>query len=169
MTAPTRTAAYNPGMLGKAELIATFAARRAVVAMLLDDVQRGGKQHHLLIGQRGAGKTTLLLRLAYAIEDDADLTKRAIPLRFPEEQYNVAHVSDFWLNCVDALTDALERQGDAAAARKLDAQVDRIEDLDEDERAPAALALLTGWAKKERRLLVLLVDNVDLVLHRLAD
>lgn len=169
MSSPPRTIAiYNPGRLGKDDLIATFSARRPLLDALLDDVRRGGKQHHLIIGQRGAGKTTLLLRLAYAIEDDPELARRAIALRFPEEQYNVARLSDFWLNCVDALTDVLERD-DAAAARTLDAEVDRIDELDEEGRAGAALALLTGWARRSKRLIVLLVDNLDLVLDRLAD
>ncbi|HVV85697.1 MAG TPA: ATP-binding protein [Kofleriaceae bacterium] len=155
-------------MLAKEELVATFAARGPLLDMLIDDLRGGGHQHHLLIGQRGAGKTTLLLRLACAIEDDPALAARALPLRFPEEQYNVGRLSDFWLNCVDALIDALERRGDAAAARKLDAEVDRLEALDEDERAREALALLVGWARDAARLLVMLVDNVDLVLERLS-
>ncbi len=169
MTPPRRTTAiYNPSLLARDELIATFAARGPLLATLVDDVRRGGKQHHLIIGQRGAGKTTLLLRLACALEDDAELAGNTMPLRFPEEQYNVGRPSDFWLNCVDALIDGLERRGEVVAARKLDAEVDRLEDLDEDERAHGGLALLTGWTKQARRLLVLLVDNVDLVLERLA-
>ncbi len=169
MTAPRRTTAvYNPSLLARDELIATFAAREPLLTALVDDLRRGGTQHHLIIGQRGAGKTTLLLRLACAIEDDAELAGRAIPLRFPEEQYNVGRPSDLWLNCVDALIDTLETRGDVAAARSLDADVDRLEELEEDERARQAQALLTGWARRHKRLLVLLVDNLDLVLDRLT-
>lgn len=159
---------YNPHLLPRHDLIETFVARQPLLDELLDDLRRGGKQHHLLVGNRGSGKTTLLLRLAAAIEDDQKLVKKCIPLRFPEEQYNVNRPSDFWMNVIDALVDALERQEDRASAKRLEAALAELEPLEEDERAKRSLALLEGWAKQARRLIVLLVDNVDLVLERLS-
>jgi hypothetical protein len=164
-----KTAAYNPHLLGRDALIAGFVARRPLLEQLLDDVRRGGKQHHLLLGSRGSGKTTLLLRLAYAIEDDPNLSRTAVALRFPEEQYNVARPSDFWLNCVDALIDALEREGKQDMAKKLDAAIAELEGRDEDEREAAGRALLLQFGKQARRRLILLVDNIDIVLQRLKD
>jgi hypothetical protein len=163
------TATYNPHLLTRDDLIASFVARRPLLDELVDDLRRGGHQHHLLVGARGSGKTTLLLRLAAAIEDDKKLARTAIPLRFPEEQYNVARPSDFWLNCLDALTDALEARGDHAGKQKLESSVEAIETLPDDERTGAALDALTGWAKRAGRLLVLLVDNFSLILERLRD
>lgn len=167
-----RRTLYNPGVLRKEELVAGFVARKEELARLLAEVRAGGKQHHLVIGQRGAGKSTLLLRLAFAIEDDRELAARALALRFPEEQYNVARLSDFWLNCVDALIDALEERGEAQEAARLDAEVAELDALvepeQEAERARRALAVLIGHAARKQRLLVLLVDNLDLVLQRLA-
>ncbi|MEO7732417.1 MAG: AAA family ATPase [Kofleriaceae bacterium] len=160
---------YNPHLLARQELIDTFVARTPLLEELVDGVRRGGSQHHLLIGNRGSGKTTLLLRLATAIEDDPKLTKKAIPLRFPEEQYNVSQVSDFWMNAIDALVDALERQGDHAAAKRVEALLETLEPLDEVERAARALAVLERWAKQSKRLIVLLIDNLDLILDRLVD
>lgn len=159
---------YNPHLLDRQELIETFLARRPLLDGLLDDLRRGGGQHHLLIGSRGSGKTTLLLRFAAAIEDDAALTRKCTPLRFPEEQYNVSRPSDFWMNAGDALVDALERQGDHAAARRLEATLGELEPLEEEPRARRALALLEAWARQAKRLIVLLVDNFDLVVDRLA-
>lgn len=167
-----RRALYNPGVLRKEELIAGFVARKEELSRLLAEVRAGGKQHHLVIGQRGAGKSTLLLRLAFAIEEEPELAQRALPLRFPEEQYNVARLSDFWLNCVDALIDALEERGEASEAARLDAEVAALDQLvegeEEPERARRALAAIIGHAGRKQRLLVLLVDNLDLVLQRLA-
>jgi hypothetical protein len=160
---------YNPHLLPRSDLIETFVARQPLLDDLLDDLRRGGSQHHLLVGDRGAGKTTLLLRLAAAIEDDEELARRCIPLRFPEEQYNVSRPSDFWMNAIDALIDALERQGDHVAARRLESTVSQLDSLEEDERARRSLAVLEGWARQATRLIVLLVDNLDLVLDRLAD
>lgn len=160
---------YNPHLLARQELIETFVARQPLLDELVDDLRRGGKQHHLLVGGRGSGKTTLLLRLAAAIEDDPKLTKKCIPLRFPEEQYNVSRPSDLWMNAIDALVDALERQHDREAATHLEASRDVLESLDEVERSKQSLALLEGWVKRARRLIVLLVDNLDLVLDRLSE
>jgi hypothetical protein len=159
---------YNPHILSRQELIETFVARQPLLDELLDDLRRGGAQHHLLVGDRGTGKTTLLLRLAAAIEDDEQLATTTIPLRFPEEQYNVSRPSDFWLNAIDALIDALERHGDRVAAKRLESSLDELEPLDEDDRAQRALAILEGWAKRARCVVVLLIDNLDLVLTRLA-
>ena len=169
MTRRTATATYNPHLLSRQDLIASFIARRPLLDELVDDLRRGAHQHHLLIGSRGSGKTTLLLRLAVAIEDDQKLARTALPLRFPEEQYNVARPSDFWLNCLDALTDVLEARGDQKGKRKLEAAVALVEQLPEGERSDVALAALTGWAKQAGKLLVLLVDNLDPILQRLRD
>lgn len=160
---------YNPHLLARQDLIDTFVARQPLLDELIEDLRRGGGGHHLLIGGRGSGKTTLLLRLAAALEDDKRLTKKCIPLRFPEEQYNVSRASDFWMNAIDALMDALERQGDRATARHLETTLIDLKPLDEGERAKRSLAVLEGWARQTRRLIVLLVDNLDLVLDRLAD
>lgn len=169
MTPPTRRhAIYNPGLLKREELIAGFVARTAMLDYLVDDLRQGGRQHHLIIGQRGTGKTTLLLRLACAIEDDEHLAKQAIALRFPEEQYNVARLSDFWLNCLDALVDALEQRGEKEEARRLDARISELDPLPEEERRAQSLSALVGWAERAERLVVLLVDNVDIVLDRLT-
>ncbi len=170
MTTKRPLTLYNPHLLRKDELLAGFIARQPLLDALVDDLRRGGGQHHLLVGVRGAGKTTLLLRLAMAVDDDPALAERAIALRFPEEQYNLIRLSDFWLNCLDALVDALERRGEAAEAQRLDAVIATVDALpDEDERATRALGHLTTWATQRRQLVVLLLDNLDLIFDRLND
>jgi hypothetical protein len=161
---------YNPALLKKEDLIRGFVARQPLLERLLDDLRREGTttapQHHLLIGQRGLGKTTLLRRLAYAIEDDRTLDAAWMPLVFPEEQYNVASLGDFWLNCADALSDALDRKGERAAAEALDARV-RSVPTDRAGRSAAALQILIAEADRLQRRLLLLVDNLDILLERL--
>jgi DNA-binding transcriptional ArsR family regulator len=161
-------AIYNPDLLSKQELIAQFVARRPLLARLLDDLGREGTtQHHLLVGQRGMGKTTLLRRVRYAIEDDPELSAVWVPLTFPEEQYNVARLSDFYLNCIDALGDALERMGRPREARELDEAREKLPDRDEQERAKRAFEVLLYGADRVKRRLLLLVDNIDLIFERL--
>ncbi|MGH8533044.1 MAG: AAA family ATPase, partial [Gammaproteobacteria bacterium] len=166
-------AVYNPDLLNKEDLIRGFVARKTLLDRLLGDLRRETRddtppQPYLVLGQRGLGKTTLLRRLAYAIEDDPDLAAIWVPLVFPEEQYNIAMLSDFWLNCVDALGDAIERGGDLAAYRALDARVEGMP-LAEPERRRQALELLVAGADRLGKRLMLLIDNIDIVFDRLGN
>ena len=144
--------------------------RQDLLERLLNDLRRvqpgSPPQHQLLIGQRGLGKTTLLRRLAFALEDDSALSVAWMPLVFPEEQYNVKNLGDFWLNCADALSDALDRTGNEQAAHEVDSKVALVP-ADSDRRSAAALSLLLDEAARLGRGLVLLVDNLDIVLDRL--
>ncbi|HEV2988173.1 MAG TPA: AAA family ATPase, partial [Candidatus Angelobacter sp.] len=167
---PFTVAIYNPALLNKQDLVRGFVARQPLLERLLDDLRREAPgvatQHHLIIGQRGLGKTTLLRRLAFAVEDDTVLAATWMPLVFPEEQYNVASLGDFWLNCVDALSDALDRSGDRAASKSLDARVQSVPQGGAG-RSAAALNLLLDEADRLQRRVLLLVDNIDIVLDRL--
>ncbi|MFZ2854380.1 MAG: ATP-binding protein [Rhodocyclaceae bacterium] len=162
-----RPALYNPGLWSAAEVRAYYIARTPMLERLLGDLRRevagSQPQHRLIVGQRGMGKSTLLRRLAIGVEDDAQLENQWLPLIFPEEQYNVASLADFWLNCLDALGDLQEARGEHALAAAIDAEVERIDRGDSD---GALRALLRIAAKLQRRLL-LLVDNIDLILERI--
>lgn len=161
-------AIYNPDLLRKEELIAYFVARRPLLERILADLRHGdAAQPHLLIGTRGMGKTTLLKRIRFAIEDDAALSAEWLPLTFPEEQYSVTHLSDLYLNCIDALSDALEERGLRQRARELDAEVAALPEGNEDERSRRALELLLHAAGTVQKRLVLLLDNIDILLDRL--
>lgn len=166
-------ALYNPHLLSKDELIGLFSARQALLEELLDDLRSAppsqSAQHHLIVGQRGMGKTMLLRRLQFAVEDDAELNETWLALSFPEEQYNVAGLSDFWLNCLDAFSDTLERLGREGKVEGLDRAVGELHDLPEGERARRALDELVQAGKSLNRRLLLLVDNADLVLERIDD
>ncbi|MEX1362678.1 MAG: AAA family ATPase [Nannocystaceae bacterium] len=166
-------AIYNPRLLSKDELIRTFVARHDELDRIVDALRREvdeQPQHHLVVGARGMGKTTLLNRLRYAIAEDDTLRERCLGLVFPEEQYNIGTLADFWLNCVDALADELESSGRLSLLEGLDEQVARIQGLTQAlERRTQALTLLCELADRLERRLVLLVDNVDLVLDRLED
>ncbi len=166
-------ALYNPHLLSKEELLGLFSARQALLDELLADLRSTpdgeSAQHHLVVGQRGMGKTMLLRRLQFAVEDDPDLRETWLALSFPEEQYNVAGLSDFWLNCLDALSDTLDRLGHGGSTERLDRAVDAFNHLPEDERARRALDELIGTAQKLHRRFLLLVDNADLVLDRIGD
>jgi tetratricopeptide (TPR) repeat protein len=162
-----RPALYNPSLWSDAEVRSYYVARTALLDRFIADLKRekaGTRpQHRLIVGQRGMGKSTLLRRISVAVEDEGDLNAQWLPLTFPEEQYNVASLADFWLNCLDALGDQLEARGERQAVAAIDAEVERLNRKDGD---GALQALLRTAARLQRRLL-LLVDNVDLVFDRI--
>ena len=165
-------AIYNPDLLSKEDLVVQFVARQGLLDMLVEDIRRAtasnGIQHHLIIGQRGMGKTTLLRRIRFAIEDDPALSKQWFPLTFPEEQYNITRMSDFWANCLDAFSDMLDEAGREEEAEQIDEAVKNLPDENEDQRAQIALETLTKWADREGKGLLLLLDNVDVIFERLS-
>lgn len=170
MSLPLRgVAVYNPTLLSKEELLAQFVARKALLETILEELRAQDRpDHRILIGPRGMGKTTLLRRIYFAVEEEPALAQRWIALPFPEEQYNLTRLSDFYLNCIDALGDSLVHLGRHAEAEALDRKRDALPDGDEDERAEAACGLLLSMADKLGRKLLLLVDNVEMVLDRLT-
>jgi hypothetical protein len=160
----------NPQLLSRDDLVHDFCARTGELHTLvrsLRDGIHGTAQHHLVLGQRGMGKTTLLHRLAYAIEDDAELAGVWLPLVFPEEQYNITGLAALWLNVLDALSDTLERTGNIARAEALDELIDHLPRADERTLEQTARTAALGVAAELGRRLVLLLDNLDLILDRL--
>lgn len=164
-----RPALYNPALWSREEVRTYYIARPKLLERFLEDFRREQSgtrpQHRLILGQRGMGKSTLLRRLAIAVDDESDLAAKWIPLVFPEEQYNVATLADFWLNCLDALGDYLETHGRVVEMHAIDAEVERLDRKDGE----GALQALLRVAQKLDRRLILLVDNIDLILERLKE
>ncbi|OIO57350.1 MAG: hypothetical protein AUJ55_06785 [Proteobacteria bacterium CG1_02_64_396] len=164
---------YNPHLWGDDELRAIFVARgrelQELTEALQDTPPTKVPQHRLVVGPRGMGKSTLLQRLALAVRDDPNLSAHWLPLIFPEEQYTVRGLDDLWRNTLDALADALEREGGAADELALfDAQIAALAPLESEQREELALAMLTDWIGSHRRGLLLLIDSSDLLLGNLA-
>lgn len=161
---------YNPAGQDDEVLRAGYLARPQLLAELVEQLRRerpdSVAEHQLIIGQRGMGKTTLLHRLGLAVREDAELEARLLPLTFPEEQYSVGSLKDFWRNCLDALIDTVEARklGDLDP---LQAEQDRLERADQD--ADAALAVLLRAQQQHGRRLLLLVDNLDMLFERLDE
>lgn len=164
---------YNPHLWGDAELRAIFVVRRMELETLVEAVRTAAPdsvpQHILITGHRGMGKSTLLRRVALAVRDDPDLSRDWIALNFPEEQYTVSNLTEFWRNVLDALSDTLERQGcPPPELARLDAAIANIENLPVAEREYAALALLTDCIKRRGQRILLLIDSTDQLFAGLA-
>ena len=161
---------YNPHLWSAEQLRAIFVARKNELADLHHTLRTTPPdtvgQHVLLVGTRGMGKSTLMRRLALAVEDDPDLSTAWLPLRFPEEQYTVATLGQFWANVLDSLADALQHLGYSVS--ELDAAAERIATMPAAEQTAAFLDAIDRCADERRQRLLLLVDNTDLLLHNIG-
>ncbi len=164
---------YNPHLWGPEELRAIFVVRTRELEQLLSLLKatpaNSMPQHILVTGARGMGKSTLLRRVALGVEDDAELSGQWVALTFPEEQYTVSTLAEFWRNVLDALADTLERQGASTdELAQLDGQIHHIGNLPVLDREAAALDCLADWIATHHRRLLLLIDSTDLLFSGLA-
>lgn len=155
---------YNPGRLTDEQIERLFTARIGLLDHLIkvstNQKVTSTPQHQLVVGPRGMGKSTLLHRIAAELRKEP-YKQSFIPLTFPEEQYNVDRIEKLWLNCLDALADALEREGNTELLDQLDDEVEQHRELGEN--GVDLAEVFRVWTKKVGRRPVLLIDNMSLI------
>ena len=148
---------YNPMNQDKQSLVDNFVIRQREFLKIFKEIQTGKlnqvSQNYIVQGQRGTGKTTLLARLKYEIEGDDSLI-HLIPIQFSEEQYNIFSLNRFWENVAEILE---EEPG-------FEDIVDQMEELDDEEDF---FYLIGKSLKKNKKKLVLLIDNFGDILDKL--
>jgi len=151
---------YNPSQVPRETLLAEFTARQDMLSDLLSVVRSNERgqpcQHSLLIGPRGFGKTTSLYALNYSLEADAELSENWTPLLFDEENYQIACLADFWLECLRLVE---EKLNPASGKSYPELSLSRDPNLE----SMAQTALMDVLNKKNRRAL-LLIDNLNDIL-----
>ena len=154
---------YNPDRKNKNEFIAEFVIRTKIFEEIWADIVSGKmktpEQHYLLLGQRGAGKTTLLLRLKYAVEDDAKLSKWLIPVMFSEEQYNIGELGNLWERIAEYLEDYHGFQG-------ITNEIEPF--IQQDNYEEAALKVLIKHLDHHQKKVILFVDNIGQLLAKFS-
>ncbi len=148
---------FNPAMQPPDEIVANFVIRLKEFDELFHAIKTDNMakppQHYMIQGQRGYGKSTLLLRLKIEIENDKDLQDRVIPVMFEEEQYGILNLARLWEEVIDILADRDETFEPVAV------KVDALHDADNPEEE--IYKLLIGELKKQKKKLVLLLDNFN--------
>lgn len=158
---------HNPAFLTKDELVQSFVVRLTDLDLALEHVREqpeGPPQHMLLIGPRGIGKTTMVLRIAAAVQADPELGKTWYPIVFGEEAYEVGTAAELWL---EAILHLAKQTGDA----RLAAAYQELKRQRDDKRLyEQALARLMDFADAEKKRLLIVVENMNMLLgEQLSD
>lgn len=155
---------YNPLNQTEEELLRNFVVREKEFHRVFDDIKkskmRHPEPHYIIQGQRGQGKTTLLLKIYYEIKRDEKLSGFIQPVIFNEEQYHINSLFGLWSHAAEKL----EEENESFAGL-----YDAIEDLyDEEDAEVEAFNHLEKALKKEKKKMILLIDNVGQLFDKLT-
>lgn len=155
---------YNPRNVPLEEIEATFVARGGILDIILSDLRAMAtsrtRQHFLITGPRGIGKTNLLLMIRSRVAQDQELSSRYLPVQTAEEEYSIASLRDLFIRVGELLLedgedgDLKERLARAGIANR------------EEEATELLIEGLKSHALNKGRIILLLVDNLDLILDQ---
>ena len=158
---------YNPDSMSEAELKATFVGRENLLRDLLDIIRAqpegAGVQHTIIIAPRGMGKTATLQRLRYAVLE-CELGGLWLPVKYPEENYGVIDLADFWLETLRILSVEVSDKKLLEQSRELPQRFQNRGDI-----ADAALTVLKDYSRQCGKRLLLLIENMDELLGLIAN
>ena len=164
------TKKYNPGFLTDDELVDGFRVRCREFRSMVQTVRRctgPSNTHMLVVGPRGSGKTTLLLRVAAELRRDHDLSRRFVPVTFAEETYCVSTCGEFWLEALNRLANQAPRRSGDPDYRLTYREL--RETRDDESLSGRSLGRLLEFADRERKRLVVFVENLQAIFSQLAD
>lgn len=164
-----RTAKYNPAFQDPEQRKNLFAGRHhdlaEVLRVIRENSTRSQNQHLLVLGSRGMGKTTLLLRAVDEIKADPALSGSWFAIAAPEEIYRVGTIGELWLEMVFSLSRVTGEARHERAYEALRTEHDSPGSVVDDRRlADAARGYLLDFADRQKRRLVLVVENLQILL-----
>lgn len=158
---------YNPERMSETEIKETFVAHQWLVDEIVSILKRqpkgAGVQHVVIVAPRGMGKTTLLLMLRFAVLN-TEIAKRWQPVLFPEESYSVYDLADLWMEVLDHIA---SETGDTTLHEEV--RELRTTHADSADLEGLTLARMKDWHLKNKKRLMLLVDNFDMILEQISD
>jgi tetratricopeptide (TPR) repeat protein len=155
------------------ERLTTGAARHRLIETLVEavraEVGREAHQHQLLIGSRGSGKTHALTLVGNRLRTDPELQSCVLPIVLAEEEV-ASHPADLMRKVLEKLAATLEAQqgltGRDAALRESRATLAALRSERDDEQALGmAVGTLEAASSSLGRLLVLVIENLDMLFY----
>ena len=165
---------FNPGLFQTDdEVIAQFAVRKVEFKILLEIVKENicssTCQHVLIVAPRGRGKTMLLARLAAECRTDSNLSRRVIPVRLMEENYEISTLADFWLEALIHLAHELAETHPDTSLELKASHSDLKSRWQEREIAERARAAFMRSADRLDLHLVLMVENLQALVENIDE
>ena len=164
---------YNPQRLSDDVVEKIFIARQKlfdfVFKKIVSEKTNSIPQHYIIIGQRGMGKSTLLKRTEVELRKK-EYNNLFVPVLYPEEQYNLKDLAEFWLNTIDALADTLELEKHTDIVKRIDEKVVELAKLKQrEELCKNAYDFFKEVTQELHRRPVLLIDNMNLLFDRMEE
>ncbi len=157
---------YTPDEMNEKDFLARFVVREEIFDELFHEIKNANfditNQHYIIIGQRGQGKTTLLRKLQLEVQNDKELSKFLLPIKFTEEQYQIRSLCRLWEEVADYLQTIYEDEFEHI----LDDMEVHFEEDDYDLRC---FSYLERVLKSKNKKLLLLIDNIDELLGKLKE
>ena len=162
------TKKYNPGFLSDDELVDSFCVRTSEFESIVETLHEStgnSNPHMIVIGPRGMGKTHLLLRVAVEMRRNAGLAK-LFPVVFAEESYEVGTCGEFWLECLNRLSE----QAPVDERDNLRLTYQDLRTVPDDRTlADRCLGALLDFSDCHGQRLVLLVENLNMLFADMMD
>jgi tetratricopeptide (TPR) repeat protein len=127
------------------------------------------KQHWLIIGPRGIGKSHLLTLLYYKVKYDPKLSKKWIPILFPEELRMAGTLGKFLERTLTEVLLELEQPGKKSPINDdLKKEIDRVKESSqgEKEKTESFLSLISWVYRETGKHLLLLPENLQKLLGK---
>ena len=159
---------FNPGVFqSDQEIREQFAVRHKEFDAVLRVVNRNlvseSCQHALIVAPRGMGKSMMLARMEAELRLNHDLASKLLPVRFMEESYEVATLTDFWLEALFQLGRECRRQGLDAATELEAAHASCCERWRDTHLRLDVLAAIERGLTSIGRRMVLMVENLQAI------
>ncbi len=156
---------YTPDEMSEADFLKRFVVREDIYEQIFSDIKESDytapQQSYIIVGQRGQGKTTLLRRVQIGVQQDRSLAEWLIPIKFPEEQYQIRTLGRLW----EEIADTLQNDYDETYPTLFD---DMEKHFEEDEYDEICFKMLDTAVRKSKQKLLLLIDNIDELLNKFS-
>lgn len=131
-----------------------------IINSLKDKNEKDPLQHELILGRRGSGKSTLLKRIQIEIEETPEFNSKYIAVNLAEEQAGIYRLFDLWEEVIEELICKLN----------LDLKLKDYKEFKlEQEFTRYLYQVIHEICLKEKKRIVLLLDNFDRIVENLTD
>jgi len=131
-----------------------------IIDAILNKKPKDPAQHELILGRRGSGKSTLLKRIEIEVVENPKLNKKFIVIYLAEEQAGIYRLFDLW----EQVLEELKHHFGSEIIIKDNASFN-----DNQEYTRYLYTLIHEACTKNKRRIVLLLDNFDRIVENLSD